>query len=80
MMTGHVQKPTIQVKTVKDEYCDLTCHGDITDAEPVTYSWAKDKVMFQETSREIIRKVFVTLYLTSVYRSVKFCILSSIQI
>lgn len=76
-MTGPVPKPTIEVQLVNGESCDLTCDGDTTDAEPVTYSWAKDNEMLLDTFREITRKVFVNLCLTSAYQSVKFCILSS---
>lgn len=76
-MTGPVPKPTIEVQLVSKESCDLTCDGDTTDAEPVTYSWAKDNEMLLDTFREITRKVFVNLYLTSAYQSMKYCILSS---
>lgn len=77
MMTGPVPKPKTEFVLVKGEYCDLTCDGNTTDAEPVTYSWTKDNVMMKETLREITLKVFVNLYLTSVYRSMS---VSSMQI
>lgn len=80
MVTGPVPKPKITVQKIPDKYCDLTCDGNITDAEPVTYSWIKNEDALPGTEQRITQQVFVNLYLTSVYQSVKFCILSSIQI
>ncbi|XP_011604562.1 CD48 antigen-like [Takifugu rubripes] len=51
-----VPKPTITVQKTPGEYCELTCDGDITDAEPVTYSWTKNKAALLETERNIIQK------------------------
>lgn len=72
MMTAPVPKPQIEQRGTKEKI--LTCKGDTTNAEPVSYSWSADTETLEESSNTItISKVLLNLHLTSVHPSVQYC-------
>nr|XP_029504110.1 uncharacterized protein LOC115119452 [Oncorhynchus nerka] len=50
-----VPKPTITSSCNPDKTsCTLTCEGNTTDAEPVTYSWKKGERAWQDLDKQLI--------------------------
>ncbi|XP_024299514.2 uncharacterized protein LOC112266356 isoform X1 [Oncorhynchus tshawytscha] len=49
-----VPKPTITYTCNTDKICILTCEGDTTDAEPVTYSWKVGEGAWEVIGKRLI--------------------------
>ncbi|XP_070969183.1 cell adhesion molecule CEACAM1-like [Oncorhynchus clarkii lewisi] len=49
-----VPKPTITYTCNTDKICILTCEGDTTDAEPVTYSWKVGEGAWEVIGKQLI--------------------------
>ncbi|CAK6982284.1 uncharacterized protein LOC121892015 [Scomber scombrus] len=57
LVISPVPEPTISVSCDPDmSYCDLTCSGNITDAEPVTYRWTAGDKRWNSTKELKITK------------------------
>ncbi|XP_062270911.1 uncharacterized protein LOC133976668 [Scomber scombrus] len=57
LVISAVPKPTITVLCEREmTYCDLTCEGNITGAEPVTYWWTSDETRWNSTKELKITK------------------------
>ncbi|XP_062270904.1 titin-like [Scomber scombrus] len=57
LVISPVPKPTISVSCDTEKtYCDFTCSGSITGAEPVTYRWTTDDKRWTSTNQHKITK------------------------
>ena len=57
-LSAPVSKPTLSIWCEPEmTYCVLTCNGDTTDAELVTYRWTSGDITWSSTKEHNITKV-----------------------